>query len=76
MPQHRIGSRKEWQVARDELAKLERTPKLNPANLAPVMFDPPSATGQIGIEMVLKRPRDIGERIERFRPGCRTIQPC
>ena len=39
MPEHKIGTREEWQAARDELARLEagqgeRTPKAQPAEPA------------------------------------------
>ena len=30
MPEHKIGTREEWQVARDELAKLEAEHRIKP----------------------------------------------
>src|SRR2546430_639750 len=55
MPEHRIGTREEWQMARDELAELEAEQAMQIPELKQMIDDPPEWleewSRQIGAEL-------------------------
>src|SRR5438128_1857271 len=55
MPEHKIGTREEWQVARDELAKLEAEQAEQIRGVKEIIDHPPEWlqewSGQIGAEL-------------------------